>query len=99
MNKQHTVCLDPGHGAETAGKCSPDKGYYEYEFNLDMAFRCKAILERHGVKVTLTRQNEHCPTGKSDTNDLAKRVTIANSIPSLSAFVSIHSNASGNGAS
>ena len=85
------VVLDPGHGIETAGKCSPDKTYYEHEFNLDMAKRIKAILERHGVEVTLTRTDEHDVT-------LANRVAIANKVrPNL--FVSIHSNASGDGES
>jgi len=85
------VCLDPGHGVETAGKCSPDRSYYEHEFNLDMAGRCKRILERHGVEGTLTR------TGSADVS-LIKRVTVANGISGLDLFVSLHSNASGEGA-
>ncbi len=90
------VCLDPGHGAETPGKCSPDKTYYEHEFNLDLANRMKPILERHGVEVALTRTDEHCPTGKSDTADLNYRVKLANAIDGLDLFVSIHTNAAGN---
>lgn len=90
------VCLDPGHGVETPGKCSPDKTYYEHEFTLDLAKRMKPILERHGVEVTLTRTDEHCPTGKSDTADLNYRVKLANAIEGLNLFVSIHSNAAGN---
>lgn len=83
------VVLDPGHGVETAGKCSPDKSYYEHEFNLDMAKRIKALLERHGVAVTMTRSDEHDVS-------LADRVAISNKThPDL--FVSIHSNAYGNG--
>lgn len=83
------VVLDPGHGVETAGKCSPDGTYYEHEFNLDLAKRLKKILERHGVSVTMTRTNEHDVT-------LADRVATANKVrPDL--FVSIHSNASGDG--
>ena len=86
-----TVCLDPGHGAETAGKCSPDRSYYEHEFNLDMALRCRAILERHGVTVVLTRSGESEVT-------LAQRVKTANEIKELDLFVSLHSNANGTGA-
>jgi len=88
---EKTVCLDPGHGVETAGKHSPDKSYYEHEFNLDMAVRCKAILERHGVTVVMTR------SGEKDVA-LAQRVKTANQIGGLDLFVSLHSNASGNGA-
>lgn len=86
------VVLDPGHGMETAGKCSPDGSYLEHEFNLDMAKRLTAVLERHGVEVSLTR---------SDRRDasLAARVGLANKISDLDLFVSLHSNASGDGKS
>lgn len=90
-----TVCLDPGHGVESPGKCSPDKSYYEHKFALDMARRIQAHLERCGVRVVLTRTDEHCPTGKADTNDLLKRVAISDAA-GADLFVSIHSNASGN---
>lgn len=89
------VCLDPGHGVESPGKCSPDKSYYEHEFALDMARRIQAHLERCDVRVVLTRTDEHCPTGKADTNDLLKRVAISDAA-GADLFVSIHSNASGN---
>ena len=90
-----TVCLDPGHGVESPGKCSPDKSYYEHEFALDMGRRIQAHLERCGVRVVLTRTGEHCPTGKADTNALLKRVAISDAA-GADLFVSIHSNASGN---
>ena len=90
-----TVCLDPGHGVESPGKCSPDKSYYEHEFALDMAGRIQAHLERCGIRVVLTRTDEHCPTGKANTNDLLKRVAISDAA-GADLFVSIHSNASGN---
>lgn len=89
MMKQ--VCLDPGHGIETAGKRSPDGSYRECEFALDMAFRIKALLERHGVAVTLTRSDEHDVS-------LAQRAKTANAIDGLDLFVSLHSNAAGSGA-
>lgn len=90
-----TVCLDPGHGVESPGKCSPDKSYYEHEFALDMGRRIQAHLERCGIRVVLTRTDEHCPTGKADTNDLLKRVAISDAA-GADLFVSLHSNASGN---
>ena len=74
---------------ETAGKRSPDGTYLEHEFNLDMAKRLKAHLERHGVSVTLTRTTEHDVS-------IQDRANVSNAIgPDL--FVSLHSNASGNG--
>ena len=91
VNKKYKVCIDAGHGVETPGKRSPDGVYFEHEFNFDMSFRLKALLERHGVEVTLTRPTQNDVT-------LQRRVQIANGIPNLDLFVSIHSNASGNGA-
>lgn len=85
------VCLDPGHGVETAGKRSPDGTYREYEFALDMAYRIKSLLEPHGVEVILTRWDDHDIT-------LANRAKIANAIKDLDLFVSLHSNAAGSGA-
>ena len=74
---------------QTAGKRSPDGTYLEHEFNLDMAKRLKAQLERHGVSVTLTRSTEHDVT-------IQERADVSNAIgPDL--FVSIHSNADGDG--
>lgn len=86
----YKVCLDPGHGVETAGKCAPDKSYYEHEFNLDMAKRLKVLLERHSIAATLTREDLHDIT-------LEQRVKVANATKDLNLFVSIHSNASGDG--
>ena len=87
---KYTVCLDPGHGVETAGKRSPDGTYLEHEFNFDMANRVKAILERHGICVSMTRS-----TAKDVS--LEQRVKVANGIAGLNLFVSLHSNASGDG--
>ena len=83
VNKK--IVLDPGHGVETAGKRSPDGKYLEHEFNLDMAKRLKAQLERHGVIVVLTRSGENDVT-------IADRAAVSNEVkPDL--FVSLHSNA------
>ena len=87
------VCLDPGHGVETPGKCAPDKSYYEHEFALDLARRMKAILERHGVAVTLTRTTEKTLTGGATNAESYARVAVANGIKDLDLFVSLHSNA------
>lgn len=96
VSDKKTVCLDPGHGVESPGKCSPDGSYYEHEFALDMGRRIKAHLERCGVDVVMTRTGEHCPTGKADNADLAKRAAISNQA-GADLFVSLHSNAAGNG--
>ena len=82
------VCLDPGHDAGNLANRSPDGTYYEQEFTLDLGKRLEKLLTDRGVAVTLTR------TG-GEAVSLAKRCEIANSIPDLDLFVSIHSNAAG----
>ena len=90
VDKKYAVVVDSGHGVETAGKRSPDGTYFEHEFNLDMGNRVKALLERHGISVTMTRS-----TAKDVS--LEQRVKVANGIAGLNLFVSLHSNASGEG--
>lgn len=87
--KKMKVVLDPGHGIETAGKRAPDESYFEYTGNMAAALKVMAHLERHGVEVVLTRNDEHDVS-------LADRANISNAEkPDL--FVSIHSNGAGNG--
>ena len=79
------ICLDAGHGRETAGKRSPDESFFEYEFNRDVTNRLKTILERHGVEVLLTCDDEH-------DIDLKVRCEYANA-NKADYFISIHANA------
>ena len=80
------VCLDPGHDAGNLANKSPDGTYYEHEFTLDLGKRLEQLLTARGVAVTMTRTNGAAVS-------LAKRCEIANSIPDLNLFVSLHSNA------
>ncbi|MDR1571932.1 MAG: N-acetylmuramoyl-L-alanine amidase, partial [Clostridiales Family XIII bacterium] len=89
MDGKLTVMLDPGHGEETPGKRSPDGTLLEYEFNRDMASRIKRHLERHGIEVLLTvEDNTDVP--------LAERCKKANE-SDADIFVSVHANAYGDG--
>lgn len=88
VSTQKIVCLDPGHGA-TCANGSPDGTYKEHEFALDVANRIKAILQRHGVKVVMTR------TDGTDVS-LTERAKISNDAKA-DLFLSIHSNAAGSG--
>lgn len=88
------VCLDPGHGVESPGKMAPNGSYYEHEFNLDLAQSIRPHLERCGVTVILTREDEHCPTGKANDADLTRRAEISNQA-GADLFVSLHTNAQG----
>lgn len=83
-------CASTGHGVTTGGKRSPDESLREYEFNRDVAYRLKALLEAQGVTCIMT-------VAKEDQTDpsLATRVQIANSAGNVDLFVSIHANAFG----
>ncbi len=82
------VCLDPGHGPGCVNG-SPDGSYKEQEFAYDVACRVKARLEARGVTVVLTRDAQGYPS-------LTQRCQVGNSAHA-SAFVSLHSNAAGEG--
>ena len=79
------ICLDAGHGRETAGKRSPDESFFEYEFNRDVTNRLKDILERYNIEVLLTCDDEH-------DIDLKVRCEYANA-NNCDYYVSIHANA------
>lgn len=81
------ISIDPGHGIETAGKRSFDGLLLEHEFNLDVAHRLKKYLELAGIKVVMTRDDEHDVS-------LAERCRIANAAKA-DIFISIHANAFG----
>lgn len=81
------ICIDAGHGSNTAGKRSPDGSLREYEFNRDVANRIKNILVAHGVEVILTCSDDY-------DIPLQQRCDIANQLKA-DYFVSIHANAYG----
>jgi len=87
------VLIDPGHGAETPGKCSPDGSLREYEFNRDVSRRLQKQLQSAGIDSRLT---------VSDNTDmpLIKRTNLARELKKRGydvLLVSIHANAAGKG--
>ncbi len=54
MQKKRIVLIDPGHGAETPGKRSPDGTLREYEFNRDVARRLQKHLQAANMEARLT---------------------------------------------
>ena len=93
---EFTVCLDPGHCDGSTGAQS--HGYGEEDLVLEIAKYCKEELEKNGVRVIMTREDETCPA-KFPVSDhdlgicLAKRVDIARD-NNADIFVSLHLNAS-----
>ncbi|RKD31204.1 N-acetylmuramoyl-L-alanine amidase [Thermohalobacter berrensis] len=86
--------IDPGHGKDTPGKRF--NGFFEYEFNYDVAYRLKSLLEPYG-KVVLTMKEPTHPypetTSYGRRANLQHRCNVANSVEGKSIFISIHANA------
>ena len=93
--KELQIILDNGHAKKTAGKCSPDKSFYEWKFNREIAIALEQKLKSDGYSVhrIVTEDIEDIP--------LSERVKRANNIcdkygAKNCIFISIHANASSN---
>jgi len=81
------VVLDPGHGGNDPGASGPT-GLKEKDVTLAIAHRVAPVLARHGIEVTLTRDDDRYVT-------LEERTARANAF-GADLFVSIHCNAAEN---
>lgn len=79
----------PGTAEKTCGSVSTDNKRYEKDDNLKLALQVKKELEKHEVKVILTRKDDTFVT-------LENRCRIAN-FRRVDFFVSLHRNSSKNG--
>ncbi|MED0680617.1 N-acetylmuramoyl-L-alanine amidase [Aneurinibacillus thermoaerophilus] len=91
------VVLDYGHGLPDPGACGC--GLEEYKVAAELGSAVKMHLERHNVKVVLTRMGPHSLSLARDLKqnkreDLNKRVSIANAADA-DLFVSFHLNSGG----
>ena len=77
------VVLDAGHGGNDSGAISQDGQYLEKVWNLQTTKSCKETLEKYGVEVIMTREDDMFLS-------LAERKQIANS---ADVSISIHYNA------
>lgn len=87
------VIIDNGHGDDTAGKCSPDGRYHEWEWTRMAARRLMLELKGRGMTTQLLVPEDHDV-------DLRTRCRRANEIYRYSpeaVLLSLHSNASGDG--
>lgn len=83
IRKGKEIILDPGHGGKDPGAIGKT-GLKEKKIVLDIARRLKRILERHGLKVKMTRDTDTFIS-------LPERTEIA-SRSKADLFVSIHAN-------
>lgn len=84
------VCLDAGHGGHDPGAINMRLGLTEANLALKVVKSIKPILERHGVKVVLTRSEDKA-LGKLTAEDLSNRARISNQAKA-DAFISVHMN-------
>lgn len=83
--RPRVIAIDPGHGGADQGTQNARLKLKEKEFTLDVSRRLKALLERRGYTVVLTRDVD-------ERVDLQSRAIIANRA-NADVFVSIHFNA------
>jgi N-acetylmuramoyl-L-alanine amidase len=81
--KLDLIVIDPGHGGENFGSVGPS-GYSEKEFNLEVCQRLKLALERAGIDVILTRNDDVLVS-------LETRTEVANSV-GADLMISMHAN-------
>ena len=88
------IILDPAHGDDVPGKCSPDKSFKEWKYSRKIINQLKPKLEAEGFRVEI-----------SNTTDqeigLSKRAAFATNLEveegQTKFLLSLHNNASGNG--
>lgn len=87
-----TIILDPAHGSDVAGKCSPDGVHKEYIWSRKICSQLYTHLIQLGYTVSYTTKAEK-------EIGLTKRKTIANNVPleesKVKLLMSLHNNAAG----
>ena len=93
-NKEgYTVVVDPGHGGQDPGKIGAE-GQVEKDLNLAIANYLKEELEKHDVKVIMTRTEDVTSTGEANSSkgeDMNARIRVINA-EEVDLCVSIHQN-------
>ena len=89
-----TVVIDAGHGGEDPGKIGVNNAK-EKDINLEIAKQVRTLLEKEGIDVIMTREDDTMLAEDTDTNkkvqDMKSRVQMINqAVPAL--VVSIHQN-------
>lgn len=92
MKKNVIVILDPAHGADVEGKCSPDGRHREYRWSRNRVNNLVPVLMNLGYEVYVTTESENEP-------GLSKRRNFATQIRKgeTKLLLSLHNNAAGDG--
>lgn len=92
MTKKLIILLDPAHGKDVSGKCSPDGKHREYKWSRDRVTSLTKKLRLLGYDVYVTTDSENEP-GLSVRRDFAS--TLRRGERKL--LLSLHNNAAGDG--
>lgn len=91
---QFVVVIDPGHGGGDPGKVGTSD-VLEKDVNLAISLKLKEALEKQGIKVVMTRENDESLATPGATNkktsDMNNRVEIINT-SQADILISIHQN-------
>lgn len=93
-----TIILGTAHQKSIAGKCSPDKKFFEYKYSREIVDIVYHVLKDMGYNVFIDVPEDDLKLPQN--KELAKRVQIVNDLCSKHKdciYVSIHVNAAGNG--
>lgn len=91
-NRLLVVILDPAHGSDVKGKCSPDKSHYEWKWSRERCKDLEAVLKSYGFKVFYT-SNQETEIGLTKRKNNANR--IETSAKEIKLLLSLHNNAAG----
>ena len=94
------VILGTAHGANVAGKQSPDGRLREYKYSREICARVKDALTSEGIECHIDYEPDLVPLNSKGTENLAVRVAVVNGIAkrvgaSNCIYVSSHNNAAG----
>lgn len=92
MERKLVIILDPAHGKDVLGKCSPDGSHYEYQWSRERCKQLEVLLKTQGFKVYYTSESEN-EIGLSKRKSVANNINISSK--EVKFLLSLHNNAAG----
>lgn len=96
ITRQLVIILDAAHGEDVAGKCSPDKSHYEWQWSRKIIGMLMNKLPDLGFKVEITNPSKK-EIGLSKRKENANSVLLPDPGHSKKLLISLHNNAAGDG--
>lgn len=96
ITRSLVVILDPAHGDNIQGKCSPDGKFFEWQWSRKITGMLMNKLPDLGFKVEITNPSNH-EIGLSKRKEIANAVLLPDPLHCKKLLLSFHNNAAGNG--